>query len=125
MPSSCINPPKFRPGQNVISLVEHPPEIKPGTTVRLVSPWFGNLCAVQLPNGEIHRWFAWFELQPNFNNPGDYVTVVSNFGHGTSPHIPIGTGVKIVRCMPVTFYDVMLNGTEYHRWLADFEIAAV
>jgi len=46
-------------------------------------------------------------------------------GHGNPPHIAIGTVVRIVKCIPqIIFYDLMINGTEYHRWLAEFELAA-
>lgn len=122
--------PQFRSGENAISLVSHPPEIEPGTSFRIVKPWIGNLCAVQLPEGMIHRWFAWFELRPaatNYNmalTPGNTVTVINSTGHGNPPHVPVGTIVRIVKCIPNTiFYDVMLNSGEYHRWLAEFEIA--
>lgn len=119
----------FIPGENAISLVNHPPEIYPGTPVTIVKPWNGMLCAVQLPNGEIHRWFAWFELRtmsPYTNNPlspGSYATVVEAKGHGKPPHVPTGTTVRIVRCIPTTFYDLTLSNGEYHRWLAEFELA--
>ena len=124
---------QFHHGQDVISIVDHQPEIKPGTQGRIVSPWFGSLCAVELPNGEIHRWFASFELSPvtplpNIPGalaPGSYAKVVSNIGHGNPPHIAVGTVVRIVKCIPqAIFYDLMINGTQYHRWLAEFEIAA-
>lgn len=114
----------FHPGESVISLVEHPPEIKPGTMAKIVSPWFGSLCAVQLPDGMIHRWFAWFELRTESMLPSSYATVISTEGHGHPPHIKPGTRVKIVRCRPnTTFYDVTLSNGEYHRWLAEFELA--
>ncbi|WP_162862484.1 hypothetical protein [Acetivibrio cellulolyticus] len=93
-------------------------------------PWYGNLCAVQLPNGEIHRWFAWFELRPQnpYSGtplaPGSYATVIESAGHGKPPHVPIGTMVRIVKCIPNTiFYDSILSIGEYHRWLAEFELA--
>lgn len=132
MLSYCIGSNSFYPGQDVISLVYHPPEIVPGTPATIVRPWYGSLYVVQTPNGEIHRWFAWFELAPANQPPmggglavGSYATVISNVGHGNPPHIPLGTVVRIVRCLsPVIFYDVMLKGTEYHRWLAEFELAA-
>jgi hypothetical protein len=50
--------PQFLPGTRAISIVNHPPEIHPGTPIKIVKPWFGNLCAVQLPDGMIHRWFC-------------------------------------------------------------------
>lgn len=127
-----INYPQFQTGQKVISIVEHPPEIKPGTMGTIVSPWFGSLCAVQLPNGEIHRWFAGFELAPvdplpgfaGSLSPGNYARIATNIGHGSPPHVAVGTVVRIVKCIPqIIFYDLMLNGTEYHRWLAESEIA--
>lgn len=125
--------PEFRPGQTVISIAHHPPEISPGTMAVIVRPWCGTLCAVQAPNGEIHQWFAWFELAPmnpapGFSGalaPGTYATILSNIGHGNPPHLAVGTVVKIVKCLPHTiFYDVMVHGTEYHRWLAEFELAS-
>jgi hypothetical protein len=122
--------PLFLPGANAISLVDHLPEIQPGTPVKIVKPWFGNLCAVQLPDGMIHRWFAWFELMPesSYDNPalipGSYATIISSTGHGNPPHIEVGTRVKIVRCIPTIFYDTILSSNdEYHRWLAEFELA--
>lgn len=124
----CVRHPQFHPGQNVISIAHHPPEIEPGTMGTIVSPWLGTLCAVQLPDGEIHRWFAWFELAPvnRYSGslaPGSYAAIVSNMGHGDPPHVAVGTVVRIVKCIPlVTFYDLMIHG-EYHRWLAEFELA--
>jgi len=121
--------PQFPPGTNAISIVSHPPEIYSGTPVKIVKPWFGNLCAVQLPDGMIHRWFAWFELQPEnpYSGvplaPGSLAKVISSTGHGNPPHVEVGTTVRIVRCIPTTFYDVTLSNGEYHRWLADFELA--
>jgi hypothetical protein len=78
----------------------------------------------------IHRWFAWFELQPSATNscfpfaPGNSATVISSTGHGNPPHVPVGTIVRIVKCIPnAIFYDVILDTGEYHRWLAEFELA--
>lgn len=119
------NFPQFLPETRAISLVNHPPEIHSGTPVKIVKPWFGNLCAVQLTDGMIHRWFAWIELRPENTSlaPGSYATVINSTGHGNPPHIEIGTRVRIVKCIPTYFYDVMLNNGEYHRWLAEFELA--
>lgn len=121
--------PEFPAGTSVISIVSHPPEIHPGTSVRIVNPWIGNLCAVQLPDGMIHRWFACFELRPenacssNPLIPGSYATVINSTGHGKPPHVEVGTIVRIVKCIPTIFYDVILSNGEYHRWLAEFELA--
>jgi hypothetical protein len=129
MMNNLIASHQFAPGENAISIVSHPPEIHPGTLVNIVKPWHGNLCAVKLPNGEIHRWFAWFELRPqnpysgNPLDPGSYAIVIESTGHGKPPHILVGTTVRIVRCIPTTFYDLKLNNGEYHRWLAEFELA--
>jgi hypothetical protein len=112
-----------------MSLVDHAPEILPGNPVKIVKPWFGNLCAVQLPDGMIHRWFAWFELEHVSTcskypyTPGSYATVINSEGHGNPPHVKVGTRVQIVKCIPTVFYDVMLSNGEYHRWLAEFELA--
>lgn len=120
------------PGDNVISIVDHLPEIQPGTPATIFRPWFGCLCAVQLPDGMIHRWFAWFELKPEdpFSKfqgsfaPGSLAKVINSTGHGKPPHVEVGTTVRIVRCIPcTTFYDVILGNGEYHRWLAEFELA--
>ncbi|GLC29594.1 hypothetical protein [Clostridium omnivorum] len=129
MTNNYMPPPQFFPGSDAISIVNHPPEIHPGTPVKIVKPWFGNLCAVQLPNGMIHRWFAWFELKPEgpYTNiplaPGSYARVINSTGHGNPPHVKVGTKVKIVKCIPTIFYDSMLSSGEYHRWLAEFELA--
>lgn len=128
MPNN-YEPIKFVTGKSVVALVNHSPEVKPGDLVKLVKSWNGYLCAVQLPNGMIHRWFAAFELSPIDNSakrslvPGSYVKVINVEGHGKPPHIKTGTRVKIVRCIETTFYDVTLSNGEYHRWLADFEVA--
>ena len=121
--------PKFPVGTNVISIVNHPPEIHPGTTLSIVTPWVGDLCVVQLPDGMIHRWFAWFELRPeNIHSenpliPGNYARVINSTVHGNPPHVEVGTMVRIIRCIPTIFYDVILSNGEYHRWLAEFELA--
>lgn len=128
--NNYLSAPEFYPGDNVISIVYHLPEIQPGTAVKIVKPWFGNLCVVQLPNGMIHRWFAWFELElvniHSFNEsilPGSIARVKNSIGHGNPPHVEVGTTVRIVKCIPITFYDVILSNGEYHRWLAEFELA--
>jgi len=129
MNTNCLVNPQFLPGAAAISIVNHPPEIHPGTPVKIVKPWIGNLCAVQLPDGMIHRWFAWFELAPEnaYSNfllaPGSAATVINSMGHGQPPHVDAGTRVKIVKCIPTIFYDTMLSNGEYHRWLAEFELA--
>lgn len=124
--------PQFLPGSNIISIVNHPPEIHPGTPVKIIKPWFGSLCAVQSPDSMIHRWFAWFELRPDnpfptFQGslaPGSLAKVINSTGHGKPPHIDVGTTVRIIKCIPhTTFYDVTLSNGEYHRWLAEFELA--
>lgn len=123
--NNCMFSPQFLPGVNAMSIVNHPPEIHPGTHVKIVKPWFGNLCAVQLPDGMIHRWFAWFELKSEnlYYTPGSYATVLNTAGHGRPPHVEVGTRVRIVKCIPTFFYDSILSNGEYHRWLAEFELA--
>ncbi len=121
--------PLFLPCTNAISIVYHPPEIHPGTPVKIVRPWSGHLCVVELPDGMIHRWFAEFELKPwNLDSsiplaPGNFATVINSMGHGNPPHVEVGTTVRIIRCLPTTFYDVTLGSGEYHRWFAEFELA--
>ncbi len=117
--------PQFLPGANAISIVSHPLEIHPGTPVKIVKPWFGNLCAVQFPDGMIHRWFAWFELRPenSFLAPGSLATVLNTVGHDNPPPVEVGTRVRIVKCIPTFFYDLILENGDYHRWLAEFELA--
>lgn len=128
--NNCFVYPQFSSGESARSIVDHPPEIHPGTAVTIVKPWSGSLCAVQLPDGMIHRWFAWFELMPvtTYSNasliPGNLATVINSSGHGNPPHVKVGTIVRIVKCIPnATFYDTILNTGEYHRWLAEFELA--
>jgi hypothetical protein len=110
----------------------HPPEIEPGTKGTIVSPRTGSLYAVQLPNGELHQWFAGFELEPvNFQNiycglllPGSFARILTAQGH--PPHIKPGTIVRIVKVIgQVPFYDLMIDRKGYHRWLAEFEIASL
>lgn len=119
--------PEFLPGNNVISIVHHPPEIHPGTLAKIIKPWFGILCTVQLPDGMIHRWFAEFELKHDnpyeLLTPGNFAEVINTTGHGKPPHVKVGTTVRIIKCIHTTFYDVTLRNGEYHRWLAEFELA--
>ena len=120
-----ITIPQFFPSENAISIVNHSPEIQPGTPVNVIRPWFGNLCAVLLPDGMIHRWFAWFELRPEnyILTPGSFATVINTAGHGNPPPVSVGTTVQIVKCIPTFFYDSILDNGGYHRWLAEFELA--
>ena len=121
--------PHFMPQEYALSLVSHHHTVAPGSRIKIVKPWYGGLCAVQMPDGEFHRWFAWFELEPDnpqinsFLSPGSYAIVISTSGHGDPPHVPIGTRVQILRCFPnAIYYDTILENGEYHRWLADFEL---
>lgn len=119
--------PSFNPGDRIVSLVSHPPEISSGTEATVVRPYTGTLYAVMLPNGELHRWFADFELQPvgqSTNHSlkvGDYAAIISNEGH---PHmIEKGTVVRIAKAIPRSFfYELRLDNGSIHRWLAEFEI---
>ena len=123
--TNYLTSPQFSPNTRAIAIVIHPPEIQPGDPVEIVKPWFGYLCAVELPNGKIHRWVAWFELKPenSYLTPGSYATVLNSTGHGKPPHIEVGTRVRIVKCIETFFYDTILINGEYHRWLAEFELA--
>ena len=119
--------PQFRAGDRVVSLAYHPPEIESGTEATVVSPHLGALYAVQLPDGELHRWFTGFELQsvnPNANHffqIGALVKIQTTHGH--PPKIEKGMVVKVVKVIPqIYFYDLMLDDDKYHRWLAEFEI---
>ena len=133
LPIWCISPPQFQSKDRVVSLVSHhPPEVEPGTKGTIVSPWIGSLYAVQLPNGDLHRWFAGSELQalnPQYNYcgllcEGSFAKILSNEGH--PPHIKVGTIVKVVKAMAqVSFYDLIIDGKGYHRWLAEFEIVSL
>ncbi|WP_291353161.1 hypothetical protein [Desulfosporosinus sp.] len=123
--------PEFHPGNKVVSLVFHPPEIQRGTEVTIISPRLGDLYAVQLPDGELHRWFAGTELQTVSSSSiscipyrlGDLVRVLNDRGH--PPKIKKGMIVKIVKVISqIPFYDLKLENGKYHRWLADFEIVS-
>lgn len=125
----CIGYPQFKSGDRIVSLVFHPPEIKSGTEATIISPQVGMLYAVQLPDGELHRWFAWFELQAVNPRPynykylqiGDYARVLTEQGHPSK--IKKGMIVKVVKVIAQTpFYDLRLENGKYHRWLAEFEI---
>ena len=89
----------------------------------------GSIYAVQLPSGELHRWFDRSELQPydarlrqmNVLLPGTYATIISTEGHHG---VTAGTVVKVVKSIgQVVYYDLMIDGHGYHRWLTEFEIA--
>lgn len=120
---------QFPPGSDVMSLVSHTPDIQPGDIMQIVRPWYGMLCAVELPDGMIHRWFASFELRPQDNSqsgsplPAQMAIVTNVEGHGSPPPVEVGTAVKIVRCFPTLYYDVILDNGDYHRWVAEFEVA--
>lgn len=126
----CDSSPEFKENDRVVSYVWHLPEVQPGTMASVVSPYHGSLYAAQLPNGELHRWFAGFELQPintsleyyNLMQPGSLAKVIETNGH--PPNIKVGTIVRIIQSLEsVPFYDLILDGKGYHRWLAEFEIA--
>jgi hypothetical protein len=125
----CGGPPDFQPYDRIVSLVYHPPEIRPGTKGTIVSQQTGSLYAVQLPNGELHRWFAEGELEPAYDPnyrrqllPGSAAIIKNTKGH--PPHIQEGMTVRIIKVLErVPFYDLMIDGM-YHRWLADFEMAS-
>lgn len=117
--------PQFHTGDRVVSLVYHPPEIKSGTEATIISPQFGTLYAVELPDGELHRWIADFELRPLNTRTknleiGDSAMVLNDVGHH---HIEKGMVVKIVKGINTYFYDLRLDDGSYHRWLAEFELA--
>ncbi|WP_140417733.1 hypothetical protein [Desulfosporosinus sp. FKA] len=129
MSNRYMNYPGFKPGDEVIALAFHPPEIRSGTKATILSPRVEGLYAVQLPDGELHRWFAGSELEAIDLNPqcfgthqvGDLVRVLNNQGH--PPKIYKGMVVKVVKVFPqALFYDLRLENGKYHRWLADFEI---
>jgi hypothetical protein len=116
----------FQPGEKVVSLVMHPPEVKMGAYATIITPYYGDLFAVKLPDGELHTWFAGSELEPvitkNTLEFGDYAKITNNYGH--PPKIKVGTIVQIAKVVPNTiFYDLRLEDGSYHRWLADFELA--
>ncbi|WP_027626528.1 hypothetical protein [Clostridium lundense] len=129
----CPSPPEFQRNDRVVSLVyHHPPEVEPGTKGTIVSPQIGSLYAVQLPNGELHRWFAGFELEPvnSYPNyfgllyPGSFAKILTSQGH--PPTIKPGMIVRIIKVISqVPFYDLMIDGKGYHRWLADFELVSL
>ena len=117
---------QFKKGDKVVSLVIHPPEIKSGTSATIISPYHGTLYAVKLPDGELHRWFADFELEPVNKKQktlkfGDLAKIINTKGH--PPMIKEGMIVKIAKVINnATFYDLKLEDGKYHRWLAEFEI---
>ena len=129
MPLWCSSPPEFRRGDRVVAYVSHPPEIEPGARGTIYSPYSGDLYAVQLPSGELHRWFAGSELEPlnkefgsRFLEPGTLARITSTEGH--PPDIKVGMVVRVIQSLGmVPFYDLIING-KYHRWLAGFEIAS-
>ena len=129
MASGYISYPGFKSGDKVVALVFHPPDIKSGTKATIISPRIEGLYAVQLPDGELHRWFAGSELEsigssPNsygILQPGELARVLNAKGH--PPKIIVGMIVKIVKvCPQALIYDLRLENGKYHRWLADFEI---
>jgi hypothetical protein len=93
--------------------------VEPGTKATIVSPHHGILYAVQLPSGELHRWFAGFELQrvntgPEYSHiirPGFLAKIIETKGHPS--HIKAGTLVRIIQALElVPFYDLMLDARQ-------------
>ena len=78
--------PEFQAGERVASMVYHPPEITNGTMVTIVKPNPVTFYAVMLPNRELHRWLADFELKPQYSAEGrslelgDMAIVISDEG---------------------------------------------
>lgn len=119
--------PEFNPGEKVVSSVFHPPEITSGTMVTIVKPNPVKFYAVLLPDRQLHRWIADFELkainprEEGNLKPGDMAIVISDEGHGSM--IQKGMNVRIEKVFEDTYlYDVMLSDGKYHRWLAEFEL---
>jgi hypothetical protein len=119
--------PEFNRGEKVASLVFHPPEIASGTMVTIVNPNPVTFYAVMLPDRQLHRWIADFELKPMNHGaegplkPGDMATVIEDQGHGSM--IKKGMNVRIEKVFDDTYlYDVLLPDGTYHRWLAEFEL---
>jgi hypothetical protein len=129
MTNWCSALPQFTQGEQVVSIVIHPPEIISGTMATIVSPHLDTLYAVKLPSGEYHRWFTTTELKgvsynPSFGNSfryGDMVQIISDQGHPAM--IKKGMVVQIAKVIQnVPFYDLRLSDGKYHRWLAEFEV---
>lgn len=129
MASGYIGHPGFKPGDKVVALVFHPPEIKSGTKATIISPRIETLYAVQLPDGELHRWFVGSELEAistslnryGILQMGEMARVLNDKGH--PPKIRKGSMVEIIKVLPQCLvYDLRLENGKYHRWLADFEI---
>lgn len=127
MPMCRRGKPEFNAEEKVASLVFHPPEITNGTMVTIVKPHPILFYAVMLPNRELHRWIADFELKAlnpregEVLKPGDMAVVISDEGHGHM--IKKGMTVRIEKAFGDTYlYDIILPDGEYHRWLAEFEL---
>lgn len=127
MPMCHRGQPEFSHGEKIASLVFHPPEITNGMMVTIVKPNPITFYAVMLPNRELHRWIADFELRPmnpearGSLKPGDMATVIEDEGHGSM--IKKGMNVRIEKVFSDTYlYDVLLPDGMYHRWLAEFEL---
>jgi len=119
---------KFKSREQVVSLAIHPPEIESSTKLTIISPHYGTLVAVKLPSGELHRWFADFELEPIYDRncviqEGDFAKIKTNKGH--PPMIKEGMSVQVVRLIRTDFYDLYIEDGKYHRWLAGFELAHI
>lgn len=127
MPMCHKENPEFHAKEKVASLVFHPPEITSGTMLTIVGSHPIVFYAVMLPDRQLHRWIADFELKPVNQRteeplkPGDMATVVEDEGHGSM--IKKGMNVRIEKVFDSTYlYDVLLPDGKYHRWLAEFEL---
>ncbi|MPM33331.1 hypothetical protein SDC9_79904 [bioreactor metagenome] len=129
--NNCMPHHQFHSGETVVSLANHPPEIESGAEIVIDSPYMGDLYAVLLESGMLHRWFDSSELRsidqrrmnshPGSLEVGDCAAIISVNGHGSE--LRVGMVVKIAKVIPMAhYYDVRLQNGKYHRWLAEFEI---
>lgn len=128
----CKNSEYYKPGDTVVSLVNHSPIVKTGTVGKILNRWAGTLYAVKLPNGEYYRWLDSHDLDPidpsqHTLRVGDSAILNTNrHEHFYHPLLKTGLIVRIVKIIKETdYYDISINDVLNHAWIAGFEISNI
>lgn len=129
----CDNDEYFRPGDKVVSLVDHSPIIRVGTVGTIVNRWVGPLYAVILPNGQFYKWLAVQDLDPvDPNQPnlrvGDLARVNTTRENSFSnPFVINGIVVRIVKVIgKIDYYGIsVIGGNINNAWLTGIDITNV
>jgi hypothetical protein len=109
----CSNTRPYLPGEKVRLLAYRIPDIPFGTIGTVKNRWYGKLCGIETPDGEILRWLQRFELEsvdPNYRRlvEGMEVYVMTE---RLAPPLKRGEIVRIIKVINETdYYEVEFNG---------------